>query len=107
MLLDFNLAQDIKQAKSRLGGTPEYMAPEKLRAWQADPNTEGLLVDPAWDIFALGVILYELLTGRLPFGATSPTCSDAERCAQLGCAAVLLKPVPTRELLRRAEQWLA
>jgi CheY-like chemotaxis protein len=33
--------------------------------------------------------------------------SIAERCAQLGCADVLLKPVPTRELLRRAEQWLA
>ena len=31
----------------------------------------------------------------------------AERCAQLACADVLLKPVPTRELLRRAEQWLA
>jgi DNA-binding response OmpR family regulator len=30
----------------------------------------------------------------------------AERCAALGCADVLLKPVPTRELLRRAEQWL-
>ena len=29
-----------------------------------------------------------------------------ERCAQLGCAEVMLKPVPTRELLRRAEQWL-
>lgn len=33
--------------------------------------------------------------------------SIAERCAQLGCADVLLKPVPTRELLRRAEGWLA
>lgn len=31
----------------------------------------------------------------------------AEKCAKLGCADVLLKPVPTRELLRRAEQWLA
>ena len=31
----------------------------------------------------------------------------AERCAELGCAAVMLKPVPTRELLRRAEAWLA
>jgi len=29
-----------------------------------------------------------------------------ERCAALGCADALLKPVPTRELLRRAEQWL-
>lgn len=33
--------------------------------------------------------------------------SIAERCAKLGCADVLLKPVPTRELLRRAEGWLA
>jgi len=31
----------------------------------------------------------------------------AERCAELGCADVLLKPVPTRELLRRAEGWLS
>jgi len=30
----------------------------------------------------------------------------AKRCAALGCADVLLKPVPTRELLRRAEEWL-
>jgi DNA-binding response OmpR family regulator len=30
-----------------------------------------------------------------------------ERCTALGCADVLLKPVPTRELLRRAEEWLA
>ena len=29
-----------------------------------------------------------------------------ERCTALGCADVLLKPVPTRELLRRAEEWL-
>ena len=30
----------------------------------------------------------------------------AQRCAALGCEDVLLKPVPTRELLRRAEEWL-
>jgi CheY-like chemotaxis protein len=33
--------------------------------------------------------------------------SIAERCTALGCADVLLKPVPTRELLKRAEKWLA
>ena len=33
--------------------------------------------------------------------------SIAQQCAALGCADVLLKPVPTRELLRRAEGWLA
>ncbi|HEY7237009.1 MAG TPA: response regulator [Gemmatimonadaceae bacterium] len=31
----------------------------------------------------------------------------AERCAALGCTDVLVKPVPTRELLRRAESWLS
>ncbi|HKO15748.1 MAG TPA: response regulator [Gemmatimonadaceae bacterium] len=31
----------------------------------------------------------------------------AERCADLGCRDMLLKPVPTRELLRRASEWLA
>jgi CheY-like chemotaxis protein len=48
---------------------------------------------------------------RTPRVAVALTGHDdpaiAERCAQLGCAAVMLKPVPTRELLRRAEQWLA
>ena len=33
--------------------------------------------------------------------------SITERCTALGCADVLLKPVPTRELLKRAEEWLA
>jgi DNA-binding response OmpR family regulator len=48
---------------------------------------------------------------RAPRVAVALTGHDdpaiAERCAELGCADVLLKPVPTRELLRRAEQWLA
>ena len=48
---------------------------------------------------------------RAPRVAVALTGHDdpgiAERCAELGCADVLLKPVPTRELLRRAERWLA
>jgi CheY-like chemotaxis protein len=48
---------------------------------------------------------------RAPRVAVALTGHDdpgiAEKCAALGCADVLLKPVPTRELLKRAEQWLA
>ncbi|HEY2377541.1 MAG TPA: response regulator [Gemmatimonadaceae bacterium] len=60
-----------------------------------------------------GLAILEQLRGinRSPRVAVALTGHDepgiAERCAELGCADVLLKPVPTRELLKRAEAWLA
>ena len=59
-LLDFGLSvADEEIAPGEIWGTPAYMAPELLRG---EPRT------PATDRFALGVLLFELATGTLPFG---------------------------------------
>jgi serine/threonine protein kinase len=67
-LLDFNLSFDELLSGRRLGGTPPYTAPEQLRALAAGAEDPEAPLDARADIFSLGVLLYELLTGEHPFG---------------------------------------
>lgn len=67
LLLDFNLARAEGRSGGLFGGTFVYMAPEQLQMHLLRKE-HSLDQAAAADLFSLGVILYELLTGRLPFG---------------------------------------
>jgi serine/threonine-protein kinase len=87
-ITDFGLARHLQRdPEVTLGairlGTPSYMAPEQMTA------KAGTIGPPA-DIYALGAVLYELLTGRPPFGAES--AAETER--QL----LLQEPAPPSRL---------
>jgi polar amino acid transport system substrate-binding protein len=75
-IADFGLAKllDITgeqlTASERVMGTRHYMAPEQMRVPHA--------VDPRSDIFSLGVVCYEMLTGQLPLGQFDPPSRKAD-----------------------------
>jgi eukaryotic-like serine/threonine-protein kinase len=84
-LIDFGIASD--SAARRLTyanftatlGTPNYISPEQVKGKRGDGRS---------DIFSIGVILYEMLTGKLPYNGPSPLAAMNDR--------LLNPPVPPR-----------
>ncbi|MDQ3368456.1 MAG: serine/threonine-protein kinase, partial [Myxococcota bacterium] len=102
-LLDFGLALErARQAgdlarEKRVVGTAAYLAPEYLEALQ---------VSPAVDIYSLGVLAFELITGAPPFGGTMYVLSRLQR--QLGTPRLSsLNPGVPADLERLVERMLA
>ncbi|MGB9005652.1 MAG: protein kinase [Candidatus Aminicenantales bacterium] len=77
-IMDFGIARSVK-AKGITGagvivGTPEYMSPEQVDG--KDPDRRS-------DIYALGVVLFEMLTGRLPFEGDTPLSVAVKQKSEL------------------------
>jgi Protein kinase domain/Protein of unknown function (DUF2628) len=69
MLCDFGIARQLGQ-RSLTGvgiklGTPQYMSPEQVRGLESQP------VDHRSDLYSAGIVLYEMLSGNVPFDSTS------------------------------------
>jgi hypothetical protein len=111
-LTDFGLAKvvdarldgsiHLQTAANVIVGTPEYMPPEQWRGQRVDPRT---------DVYAVGVVLFEMLTGRAPFEGDSPLVVCTKHLLEeppsfdrgLPEGALALEPVVRRALAKDPE----
>jgi eukaryotic-like serine/threonine-protein kinase len=97
VIMDFGLAHELPNPTSEtaselseeyaVAGTPEYMAPEQF---------EGKTLTPAADIFALGVVMYEMATGRHPFPSHALLEAAVQRGRKPVAPSSLQKKLPHR-----------
>jgi serine/threonine-protein kinase len=86
-LIDFGIAASSKSKRltfaklSQTMGTPDYISPEQVKGKRGDARS---------DLYALGVMLYEMLTGKVPFSGANPFLIMNDR--------LLNNPVPPREI---------
>jgi serine/threonine protein kinase len=86
-IIDFGIASQAGARRLTFGklsnvmGTPDYIAPEQVRGKRGDART---------DVYAMGVMLYEMLTGKVPFPGENPFVSMNDRLVN--------DPVPPRNI---------
>ena len=92
VVMDFGLALRTDSAEAMIGsimGTPVYMAPEQI---------EGGEITPAADIYALGVVMYEMITGHWPFDGPDAISIARKRLQQAA-------PSPRRHVPNLDPRW--
>jgi eukaryotic-like serine/threonine-protein kinase len=86
-IIDFGIATSVRSRRltfaklSQTMGTPDYISPEQVKGKRGDARS---------DLYTLGVMLYEMLTGRVPFSGDNPFLIMNDR--------LLNSPVPPREI---------
>ena len=100
-VIDFGIATIFRQASTTghqmetmrtRAGTPAYMSPEQL-------NDANVQLDARTDIYSLGVLLYEVLTGRLPFEFESSASSVLQSPTQMGQVFERAPDKPSRKVV--------
>jgi eukaryotic-like serine/threonine-protein kinase len=103
-LIDFGFSKDAAQSmdlteRGLIFGTPHYMSPEQGHGEPTDPRS---------DLYSLGIILYEMLTGSKPYRADSPMAliykHRKEPVPQLATGLDGLQPLLERLLAKRPEE---
>jgi eukaryotic-like serine/threonine-protein kinase len=92
VLCDFGIARDMRYPRVGLLGvaTPEYVSPEQA----SEMGLHHQQVDARSDVFSLGIMLYEILTGALPFDSVVMAADPT------------YKPLPPRQLCPSIPSWL-